>query len=549
MNTKQNTAYYLFSRFFLQAHTVNIVNYAVLTLIQNIAFLTCIMALVSASEQAAPNLTGFNIDLFPEQLLVLGAGSYFVCYILSLYLQFWLANRFSINLNLDLNNIYNFADIQSNSLITVSMIIKDVTYEFARFGTNLILPILDIFKHVITLSIIIVFLVISYPDIVSPVLLLCVPYILFWLFSKSYFQKTSVLISASLADRQRFADKQYTDINARSKNGRKNYVKESFEIVIKKIANYNVVSKTIASAPRVTLETIIIIGALLLVLNDNSDQSVLLAVGLSALRVLPGLQGISAAISNVQLSWPAMHEYAQRREAIREWNVSSEIHANEKFPSFIDECNFDSEAKHIQFVICDPLDLSRPGLYLLKGESGIGKSTFVRILAGLEPISRHDGEWKQGRSNVMFMDQHEQLLTGTVEENFIDLLDDKNLIMLQETWSTFFDKKRFQTFDDFMKAKIGGNSGLSGGEIKRLKLLRHLLSSENVLVWDEPFDGIQIQLVKKIVEHIRVTQINRRILIIDHNILDTNDVDFVIKLSKSGDIEVKVALENEVISN
>ena len=185
----------------------------------------------------------------------------------------------------------------------------------------------------------------------------------------------------------------------------------------------------------------------------------------------------------------------------------------------------------------------------MKGESGIGKSTFVRILAGLEPISRHDGEWKQGRSNVMFMDQHEQLLTGTVEENFIDLLDDKNFIMLQETWSTFFDKKRFQTFDDFMKAKIGGNSGLSGGEIKRLKLLRHLLSSENVLVWDEPFDGIQIQLVKKIVEHIRVTQINRRILIIDHNILDTNDVDFVIKLSKSGDIEVKVALENEVISN
>ncbi len=544
MSARQNTAYYLFVRYFLKKHIFNIINYSLLTLIQNLAFLICIFALIAASGEAVPNMTGFDVNLIPEQLLVLGAGAYFVCYILGLYLQFWLANRFSINLNIDLNGVYNYAAIQSNGSITVSTIIKDVTYEFARFGTNLILPLLDVVKHLITLVIVIIFLIVSYPDIIAPVFLLGVPYILFWLFSKSYFQRTSVSISDSLADRQRFADKQYSDLNTKLKNGEKNYVEESFEKVISKIAYFNVVSKTIASAPRVTLETIIIIGALLLVLNDNQDQSMLYAIGLSALRILPGLQGISAAISNVQLSWPAMDEYAQRRDTIREWNIASEMHAKEKFPCFIGKSKFYSETKNIKFAIFDTLDLSQPGLYLLKGESGIGKSTLLRIFAGLEPTISKDSEWKQGRSDVMFMDQHEQLLTGTVEENFIDFLDDEKRFMLEESWGTFFDNERFQTFEDFMKAKIGGNSGLSGGEIKRLKLLRHLLSSDNVLIWDEPFDGIQIQLVKKIVNYIKAKQRNRRIFIIDHNIVNINDVNFVITLSRSDNSEVKVSLDN-----
>ena len=222
MNKRENTAFYLFDQFFLKKHGLGIFNYGFLTVVQNLAFLGCIIGLIARSDQAGSELTGLNTYLVSEHVLVLSAVTYFISYISGFYLQFWLANRFSINLNLNLNQVYNYAAIQSNSAIPVSTVIKDVTYEFARFGTNLILPVLDLFKHIVTLVSVVIFLAISFPNIIFPVLAMGVPYVLFWLLSKNYFQRTSVLISDCLADRQRFADKQYSDINLKTEHGKNN---------------------------------------------------------------------------------------------------------------------------------------------------------------------------------------------------------------------------------------------------------------------------------------------------------------------------------------
>ena len=63
--------------------------------------------------------------------------------IISFYLQVDISNKFSINLNKDLDKIYDYSAIQSSTNITSSTVMKDVTYEFARFGTNLVMPLLE----------------------------------------------------------------------------------------------------------------------------------------------------------------------------------------------------------------------------------------------------------------------------------------------------------------------------------------------------------------------------------------------------------------------
>ena len=545
MAINENTARYLFNELFIRKHAIKIIIYCFVTLIQNLAFISCVLSIITASGQSTPENINFDIQTIPEIIMVISASTYFLCYIYSFYLQQWLCNRFSINLNLNLDEVYDYAGIQLSNSITVSTVIKDVTYEFARFGTNLILPLLEIVKHLITVFIIVVFLAIGYPEIIVPTLALLIPYILFWFLSRNYFQSISVKISNSLADRQRFADNKYSDINLKPNKFEDSYVQKSFVNVINNIASYNVVSKTIASAPRVTLETIVLIAALVIGINGAQDEGMIYALGLSALRILPGMQGISGGISNIQLSWPAMDQYANRRATIKQWNIASQKHACQEFPSKIPICTLHSDPKNITFEVSKELDFTIPGLYLLKGESGIGKSTFLRIVSGLEPVLIDGYKWLPGRSNVMFMDQHEQLLTGTVKENFIDILDDKTSSMLEEMWNIFFDQDRFKTFDDFMNAELGTNSGLSGGEIKRLKLLRHLLSSEAVLIWDEPFDGIQLQLVKKLITHIRKRKLNRRIFIIDHNIVSSNEVDIIIKLKRGDNGLVGIKMENK----
>ena len=74
--------------------------------------------------------------------------------IISFYLQVDISNKFSINLNKDLDKIYDYSAIQSSTNITSSTVMKDVTYEFARFGTNLVMPLLEGIKHLISILLI-----------------------------------------------------------------------------------------------------------------------------------------------------------------------------------------------------------------------------------------------------------------------------------------------------------------------------------------------------------------------------------------------------------
>jgi ATP-binding cassette subfamily B protein len=44
---------------------------------------------------------------------------------------------------------------------------------------------------------------------------------------------------------------------------------------------------------------------------------------------------------------------------------------------------------------------------------------------------------------------------------------------------------------------------LSGGQIKRVALIRSLLSGANILIWDDPFSSVDIILEKKIIARLR----------------------------------------------
>lgn len=194
--------------------------------------------------------------------------------------------------------------------------------------------------------------------------------------------------------------------------------------------------------------------------------------------------------------------------------------------------NYESES-----ILEDVTFRFKEGVNLIDGKSGVGKSTLLKILLGL--IKSSSGEVTiYSREDVLnlyaYSGQSNKLFNLSVIENLIypktvDHLSSSERMKLENLLNEFGFRTNILNKDI---AKEGEN--LSGGERKRLSILRALIYPSKVVILDEPFANLDPKNIEIIAQKIQDLSKNRIVIIVSHETSFPSSLKFNTHLTISG---------------
>ena len=167
----------------------------------------------------------------------------------------------------------------------------------------------------------------------------------------------------------------------------------------------------------------------------------------------------------------------------------------------------------------------------LLGPNGAGKTTVFSMVAGLIPSDggsvQLDGEelshlpmYERARRGLGYLPQEPSIFRKlTVRENFLAVL---------ELWGKGTQAEREEVvrahIAEFGLTQVADARGetLSGGERRRAEIARALLARPKVILFDEPFTGIDPIKAKELQDEIlRLAKSGLGVLITDHSVRET----------------------------
>ena len=190
--------------------------------------------------------------------------------------------------------------------------------------------------------------------------------------------------------------------------------------------------------------------------------------------------------------------------------------------------NFYCKYKENENVIFDFNISFDSGIYFLIGENGIGKTSFIRNLCGLNKKQKGDLYYESEKIkrsyekiSLVMQDVNYQLFTDSVYSEISIVSEDKAL------------KEKILHELGLWDKRESHPQSLSGGEKQRLALGLALASQKKIILLDEPTSGLCLKNMKKLIGFLKeMKKQNKTIIIITHDYefiksADENILEFV----------------------
>lgn len=171
------------------------------------------------------------------------------------------------------------------------------------------------------------------------------------------------------------------------------------------------------------------------------------------------------------------------------------------------------------------ITLKDNSIYCLMGSSGIGKTTLLRILIGLE---RADSGSVSGidTKSISCMFQEDRLIP------YLSAIDNVRIVLHGKNNRDEIRNNLLSILpDDSLDIPV---SSLSGGMKRRVALARALSYPGKLIILDEPFTGLDKDTKLNVIDYILKMRNNRTLLIATHGTDDVNLLGAeIIKLNKN----------------
>lgn len=146
--------------------------------------------------------------------------------------------------------------------------------------------------------------------------------------------------------------------------------------------------------------------------------------------------------------------------------------------------------------------------------SGGGKTTLLRILAGLETADKGDIEGLENKK-VSMVFQEDRLC------NDLNAITNIRIICGKKNngpkWIT-----DSRIYDELEKSGLKGNEKypvreLSGGMRRRIAIVRALMADYDILILDEPFAGLDLENKKRMADYIKEKSKGKTVILVTHD--------------------------------
>lgn len=334
---------------------------------------------------------------------------------------------------------------------------------------------------------------------------------------------------------------------------------QNFKNSILTIAKLDSKRSAFQKSPQLILELIGIITLILIIyylkyLNFSSVKIVAICGFFAAIsyRAIPSLNKIFYFHYNIKYYKPILTDVLEELEI----DKKIEYH-NDKFEKInliqLNDVSFKYHDK--KDPILQNLDFkielnSSVGIF---GESGIGKTTFLDILAGLIKVNngflsvngvKIDNSYliRKYQNNISYTSQKTIILNDTFEKNIC--FYENNQSIKKEKFEKAITFANLNDLNEYYKNNnqfIIDNQGknLSGGQIQRIGIARALYQDKDVLVFDEATNSLDEELEKKIVSNlIRIKQ-NKVIIFVSHNLNILENLDHIYEVKNKNIYKIK----------